>query len=373
MADTPYSDSSSQSNWSSPYTQRLNEMLAPYQQMASQLQSPYATIRPNSWLATQHPRAASILDSGFLGAAMTPGPSGPEGVGGGISRAFQGLVGAQQFRRQQVLQSAMLPYQLLEPRLKAEDTLAQMDARRSQLMREQDYHELVTGHNARWAAQNEIDQQKADQAKFGRILSSPEERFAYARHPFKDPQNPTDEELGAVQKEYENIKGRTQHIPAGSYEEQIENMRRSPDPAVAAEGEARYKDHISTLQAGSGARITGAQDAPHPFDEAKMFMDNEYKAAHTKIPPLQNEEQYRKNLNPTKLGEYYSNPNAYQEYVDKYNMQKQQTDFNFAQYQKSGAWKNKIGYQEWLKNPTQTGPSEQPQPSNSGSNWTPRQ
>ncbi len=37
-------------------------------------------------------------------------------------------------------------------------------------------------------------------------------------------------------------------------------------------------------------------------------------------------------------------------------MMRDKTDWNWAQYQKSDAWKNKIGYQQWLKNPNQTEP-----------------
>src|ERR1700688_628238 len=72
-------------NWSG----QLNDMLAPYRQMAQQFQSPYATMRQNSWLAQNHPQVAGILDNAFLSAGMVPSAQGPEGVGGGISRAMQ--------------------------------------------------------------------------------------------------------------------------------------------------------------------------------------------------------------------------------------------------------------------------------------------
>src|SRR5277367_707639 len=96
-----FSDNSS--GWNSDYSGQLNEMLAPYQKMSQTLASPYATMSPDSWLAQNHPMAAGMLDNAFLNAAMTPGPRGPEGVGGGIARTMQGLVGAQQYRRQQAL------------------------------------------------------------------------------------------------------------------------------------------------------------------------------------------------------------------------------------------------------------------------------
>src|ERR1700720_269785 len=111
------------------YSTQLDQMLAPYRAQAAKLTSPYATMRPDSWLAQNHPQVAGVLDNAFLTGAMTPGPKGPEGVGDGISRTFQGLLGANQYRRQQAMMQAMLPYQMLEPRLKAEDTLAQIQER----------------------------------------------------------------------------------------------------------------------------------------------------------------------------------------------------------------------------------------------------
>src|ERR1700720_3692983 len=114
------------------YSTQLDQMLAPYRAQAAKLTSPYATMRPDSWLAQNHPQVAGVLDNAFLTGAMTPGPKGPEGVGDGISRTFQGLLGANQYRRQQAMMQAMLPYQMLEPRLKAEDTLAQIQQRGQQ-------------------------------------------------------------------------------------------------------------------------------------------------------------------------------------------------------------------------------------------------
>src|SRR5262249_55571122 len=67
--------------------------------------------------------------SAFLGAAMTPGPRGPEGAGEGISRAFQGALGANQFMFNRQMQAAMLPYQMLGPKIDMMDKLAQMQQR----------------------------------------------------------------------------------------------------------------------------------------------------------------------------------------------------------------------------------------------------
>src|SRR5258708_25263521 len=115
--------------WDDDYREQLNQLVAPYQKAASEMYSPYATMGAHSWLAQNHPAIAGHLDNAFLAAAMTPEARGTEGVGGGISRTFQGVLGAQQYRRQQMMQQSMLPYQMLEPRLKAEDTMAQIGQR----------------------------------------------------------------------------------------------------------------------------------------------------------------------------------------------------------------------------------------------------
>src|ERR1700676_2382159 len=112
---------------------QYKQMLAPYQQMAQKLTSPYATMNQNSWLAKNHPQVAGVLDNAFLTAGMTPQAQGPEGVGGGISRMMQGLMGGQQFQRQRMIQQAMLPYQMMQPMLQSADTMSQIGERRAML------------------------------------------------------------------------------------------------------------------------------------------------------------------------------------------------------------------------------------------------
>ncbi|SRR6266576_164138 len=112
--------------------QDIDQMLAPYRSAVQKLQQPYPMLgRLGGSLGQNHPLLAGALNQGLEAAAFTPGPSGPEGVGGGISRALQGVLGASQFDRQRMMQTAMLPYQMLQPRLQAEDTLAQIKDRES--------------------------------------------------------------------------------------------------------------------------------------------------------------------------------------------------------------------------------------------------
>jgi hypothetical protein len=339
-------------NPNTDYSEQLNEMLAPYQRMTQQSQNPYATMSQNSWLAKNHPRMAGILDNAFLTAGMTPEARGPEGVGGGISRTFQGLMGAQRFRHEQSLEASMLPLQMLEPRLKAENQLSEIDLHKQQAqlaslmpgIREGQLNIQQQGIDVR-QQMADVAQQRADfQREKGGL-------YGY---------KPTEAERYAGGQSYRDYSANETLAGRAPESEEVYNKRLFGFAGLRAGA------------AGAGGEA-GRQGAPHEYDEAKMMLDNEYKSAHSRIPSLQNEDDYRKSLNPEKLGEYYSDPNSYQKYVDKHQMLKDQADFNFAQYQKSGAWKNKIGYQEWLKNPNQTGPKVATSPStNSGTAWTPK-
>jgi hypothetical protein len=80
-------------------------------------QSPYVTMGAHGWLQDNHPKLAGVLDNAFLAAAMTPGPRGPEGAGGGISRTFEGLMGARQAHMQHDISQATLPLQLSQQQL----------------------------------------------------------------------------------------------------------------------------------------------------------------------------------------------------------------------------------------------------------------
>jgi len=358
------------------FSSQLDTMLAPYQSAMQRLQQPYPMLgRMGGSLGQNHPLLAGALNQGLEAAAFTPGPQGPEGVGGGISRALQGVLGASQFDRQRMLQSAMLPYQMLQPRLQAEDTLAQIKERGQQ----GDYlaaHAKYLGEMTDLKGQDlDIKQQRADQAKYGRLLSSPEERFAYARHPFKDPQNPTDDELGAVQREYESIKSKTQHTPMGSYEEQIENMRLNPDPAIKAEGERRWQDHLNTLNVAAGGQAGARKEADQPYEITQRVRAEEQKTILDDLP---------RKINTTM--EAYANiaPNspAYKKYVaerDAREEERKQRINDFANYLRTDA----PNYHEYAANRVAyprrgdsrgmpSGDNRPTTPSDSGSTWTPK-
>src|ERR1700676_186734 len=155
---------------------QYQQMLAPYQQMAQKFTSPYATMNQNSWLAQNHPHLAGMLDNAFLTAGSTPSPQGPEGVGGGISRMMQGLMGGQQFQRQRMMQQAMMPYQMLSQSLQPMDIMSQIQERHGSALRAEAYNEAMVnrfGPGGLESQKVDIAQQRADQAKYGRQLSDP--------------------------------------------------------------------------------------------------------------------------------------------------------------------------------------------------------
>lgn len=364
------------------FSGQLNDMLAPYQSMAQKFSSPYATMNQNSWLAKNHPQVAGILDNAFLTAGSTPSAQGPEGVGGGIARTMQGLMGGQQFQRQRMMQQAMLPYQMMQPKLQAMDTMAQIQGRQSEYMRAQDYHEMITnrwGQGGIESQKLDVAQQRADQAKYGRQLSDPMERMAHDLHPFKDPQNPTPEEYKAVQKEYMGMKEQAQRTPAGSYEEQIFGWRNSPDPAIKAMGDKAYADHIETLRAGAGARTRAEQEVTQPVKDVDTLVKQERQAAYATLEKPKEILDYglAGTYDHTKYPDLKS---AYGAYVKGLQANKQQMDVDLSKYERSTAPASKISFQEYMQHrdlydgsaPNPAPVTPQSSPSGSGSTWFPK-
>jgi hypothetical protein len=357
--------------WNMDYSGQLNEMLAPYQKMSQTLSSPYATMRPDSWLAQNHPKAAGVLDNAFLTVGMTPGPQGPEGVGGGISRTFQGLIGAQQYRRQQALTAAMLPYQMLEPRLRAMDTIAQM-------------------------------QQRGEQADYERKRGAwYDARIGQMKDPHALGKSMTDDKGGEWQEIFDPVGGKTrlfnpitqQHadeLPQdqqpsftksqrmqrtstpGGLAGEIIDAQMSGDPMIRARGEKEAKLYTGLMGGVAGGRKGGEENAPHPWDEAKMTLDNERKSAYANLKPPMDAQKFHQSLpmEDPRYAESFNSTRPYDEYLSKHQMEKDQLDFNFNQYQKSGAWKRGVGFQDWQKDPNKGGSQDsQPAPSNKPPNW----
>jgi len=358
------------------YSTQLDQMLAPYREQAAKLTSPYATMRPDSWLATQHPKVAGVLDNAFLTGAMTPGPQGPEGFGGGLSRTFQGLLGANQYRRQQTMMQAMLPYQMLEPRLKAEDTLAQMDLRQKQarydMQRGEWYEKRITSMDNPHAIQGVKTDDKGGEWQ---EIFDPVHGTSRLFNPVL--QKHADELPAEQQPSFEKSLRQNRMSTPGGLMGEIIDMRMSADPLIKARGESMADMYTKMYGGVAGARTGGEQGAPHPYSESKDFLTNERNRAFQTMPKMMSQKEYEDThlIDPEywakrtdAKGNVVSGDKVYQDYVQGEQTKRQKLDSDLAQYEKSGAYKSGRSFNEWQQSqsaPATAGGDTSP-------NWTPK-
>jgi hypothetical protein len=353
-------------------------MIAPYQEMAKQFNSPYAMFRPNSWIAQNHPMATKMLDAAGLSMAMTPGPQGPEGVGGGISRAMQGVLGANQYRREMMLRSAMLPYQMMMPRLQAEDTMSQIMERRGSALRaeaywnrmanqEQEYLRRDATERATKLQQSKYEQQmvygsipglpRNEQGEYDEKKFSPEQWQAIANKQIelRQGEHPGRESMTETDKIYALMYGKgatPESYQAGLKREDIAKQLAGVKSAGSAEGrESTQADLAFMAKAHDDARTSLLKDQPKEKDSIDFQMEHSQDPKwNARIKAVGREAAF---------GEYKK------EWDDRY----AQFQDNWTRYQGSSAWqgKNKLGFNEWLKrNPTGQGGQAAPATSGGG-------
>ena len=356
--------------------EELQRLIAPYQQQMQQFQTPYAALgrglpapqlpgflqhipgigslsqNINERLQSAMPGINAHLDNAFLAAAMTPQAQGPEGVGGGISRTMQGLVGAQQYRLERAMKMAMMPYQMMMPRLQAQNLISQEQERRAMipyyLGRGESYEKTYETQQRR----ADIEQQKANAP---RAVGAPYASDQGVMHQdVIDPttgrvtQQPVGQAPTSPQTFLKRAKGTT---PAGSYEEQIENMRLSPDPAIKAEGERRWQDHMAALGTAAGTRTAATKAAEQPYmDKAAMI-------AYEKDP----RRLYDDLVNPRnpEMEKWVNTPGLetmpeVQKYIQSkkdYQSQVVKRDTDFGKYSSSTAPEQGIHFKEYQDNP----------------------
>lgn len=358
----------------------MDDQLAHFQQLTNRLISPYNIVGQNSWLAQNHPQAASILDRVGTTLALTPGPRGPEGVGGGISRTFEGLMGANQLERQKAFQAATLPYQLMMPQLQMQNLQSEIDYRNSEVPwrhSETALNNARADHYADMMDQGKVGTPQVDKAGqlwIPRTTSRGVELYNAVTQQKADPNNPPEfvGKLDRAQQEY-----------GGGTVGRIIAMQQSDDPDTKQKGidAARI---FTGIQAASAGLKTGAdQNAPHPQVTADKLVDSARQTL-SKDEFLDVSDEESKSLKRSSAVKdpldyltkgFASDMNEanklYQSDISLrntvYSRQRQQVE----SYISSDQAKKGVSFDEYKKQQKNT-PSPKSSTNNSGSNWTPK-
>lgn len=379
-------------DWGGNFSRELNGMLAPYQQIAQRISSPYATMSPNSWLAQNHPQLAGTLDNAFLGMGMTPQAQGPEGFGGGVSRMMQGLVGAQQFRHTQAMDTAMLPYKMAMGQLQAADTMSQINERNAMLPFRQAqekrydaqssmyYDRMAQGDRSKaMAGPDLIDDSGKSWSRIFDPVAGKVRNFNPELQKYSD-ELPTEQQPSFTKSEKQN----RMSTPGGLMGE-IVDMRMSSDPAIKARGDQMAKLYTGMQGTIAGQRAGATQDVTQPVKNLDSFLQNERAQAYKTLPaPAKNIVDFVFDYagDPTWGPEIQKNaPNAMGKFNKVAAASRQKMDIDLSNYEKAARSKpnEPFAYQQYAQNPSQydgtpsaIAPSPSATPSNSASTWTPK-
>lgn len=382
--------------WGGDYSSQLNDMLAPYKQQAEKMSSPYATMSPNSWLAKNHPGVAGMLDNAFLTIGSTPGPQGPEGVGGGISRMMQGLMGGQQFRRQQMMQNMMMPYQMLEPQLKAEDMLSLRDERRAASTRADIYNQSVLESERHHAMQEDMEGKRLEKQDRLKALAGPDKTDDKGQSWTRvfDPVTGkaslkhavTGQDANELPKDqqptFENEKKDARRGTVGGMMGEIIEAQMSKDPAIKARGQEMGRIYSSIYGLQAGARTGAESDITEPLKQRSTFINQEHQSKYSDIGPMDTEDKYvtahdvfgQRDIDPAYAAKLKSD---YAQYQQDYKTKITQRDKEFAEWQRSSAPDSGIGFRDYQDNkakytlsPTTSAPVTPA--SGTGATWVPK-
>lgn len=373
------------------FSSQLDTMLAPYQSAVQKLQRPYPMLGGlGDRLGANHPLLAGALNRGLESIAFTPGPQGPEGAGGGISRALQGVLGSGQYEQQRAMMAAMMPYQMLQPRLQAEDTMAQIEDRRSEAPYRRAMAERAEKQGTYYDKRAEsMDSAKAvtgdkrvdDKGNVWHGIMDPAKGYRY--------QNPVTQkyadELPADQQP--TFEGEKKSASAARLNEdytQAGILRRMSqgDPAAQAD----YKRSLEMGGAYAGGRAGAVKAADQPFVDEAAMIAREKGIKYHDLPLQDPKDKMMEDM--ASIPGMENNPMVRQYTQKKQEYQKQVVarDQEFEHYVASTAPGQGVSRAEWAANktqyppknakrsdlpsgdnrPTATGPSQ-----NSGSAWTP--
>jgi hypothetical protein len=339
----------------------FQNQLQNYSTIASQLISPYNVVGRNSWLAQNHPQLAGILDRAMTAAAMTPEAPGPEGAGGGISRAFQGVMGMEQMNRQKMMQAALLPYQMMMPMLQAQHLGAETGALES---------EIPYRHAMEQRAMAQSD-------------------YYMGRMAHMDTQEDIARQRMAIQQQHEDAWENTQEGRMNRLGQSL-NLGTATimkdTPQRPDETDEAYKARVSlgkafmaNMASVAGAKTTASDVASEPKRTEQALVSEARSSIGKNLTPVEKDPTKWITANATTLppgvDPFKAHADALQKYQDQLNQDRQWTE----SYISSGAASKGISKSEWLKMQQNSGinvgaaatvnvPST---PSNSGSSWTP--
>lgn len=322
--------------------------------------------------------ADRVLDNGMLAAAMVPEARGPEGVGGGISRALQGVLGAGQYRRQMALQSAMLPYQMMGPQIEMQDKIAQMQQRASLAQHYQAQDKFYDARAKHYEAQEDLSQQRINNR-----APTPTElnwQVAMGMHPPKNPDNITPSEYTTLAQDLEHLERKGQNrgnnAPGGFMGAAVMGAYGPPaDPTKGYTNDdwdkmAQSFVALSNGQAAGRARGTAQaqQNVRQPIEDTEKFVGEQQANMFNDLGkrPSEPTMEMLSQMNPGQNAP--ENVQAYRKAQVDYDMARSKRADDFARYRNSGAANNGVLFSDFLKNPNAHGtPASSSSPTPSGS------
>ena len=365
-------------NPAAPHSQGDNRQqdispMATYQAMADKLSSPYLMFpKPQEGsFFSNHPLLTGALDQGLAAAALThiaPVASAGENIAAGL----RGILEARQMARQNQVQQAMLPYQLMRPQLEAQHLGAQIsqETASANLANTRAEYEpaLMTGRAnlANAGAERQLGWHTGSGS-----YQDPETQQTYviqsnAAGKVRTVDNqgneaPADVHLRAM--------SRTGGNPNVDFSEPgILRRIHDGDPSAPADL-ARYNQAQASAAA---AHAQGAQNVNQPINNADKYHNNEVKRASEAIPKLQTPGQYYEANSQQHIDDLtHGNEPGYVSNYDKYLTERQQSinDNNdmISRYDASGAGRVGISFNQFKADPdAYTGKAaKQPAPASS--------
>jgi len=300
-----------QPGWNQASTsQQLQQLIAPYQQAVQRIQNPYQTMSQNSWLAQNHPGIAGVVDNAFNTVADMG--QGGMSIGSNIQAVMQGLKGNQMDRRNQMMQSAMLPYQMAEPQIKMQDELAQIGQRQEAQQYQQRREIQLDNQNQLW--QSEMLKNQRDSSK--PIGSGMVDDQGHAWQSVFDPVSGkvTQQPLEPVPSGYQP--SFAQHLGSQKAAQLNENYTPSGILRRMAEGDPSAKKDWANFQGMQGGLAGQKSGSEQASKQPQLDIDSEVQMAQKEFAPIptNSQKEWEDNNMQTPGFDFANSGKLYQQY-----------------------------------------------------------